>query len=740
MGLNKRNHGQNNRPKRTTTDFGTNIERGQWINPMMAYLHLAENYALLALGLGFVIFFHELGHFLAAKYCDVKVEQFAIGFGPAVMAFRKGVGFRWGSTTPSRERAVRTEWERFEATPGPDGELHSCHETTDETARRLGIGETEYRLNWVPLGGYVKMLGQDDLRPGVTAEDPRAYNKKSVGARMLIVSAGVIMNVVLAAIGFMVVYMMGYPVPPATVGGVVANSPAARAIDAAGNQVGLQPGDVIVTYNGKAMDGDFSRIPLNVALTPEGTKVAIDVKHVDGSTQTLYATPQKPGDGKGLLQLGVGQPFAMAGPEAFDDDEDNPALDAKTQLPDVSAFKAGDTITQINRQDVNSNGEAAIAQFYAAIAASNGKDVDLTIKGADGKVRQTSISTHFAEPFAGYDLNFLGMVLRASVVQLLEDSPALDKLKPGDAIVAVDAGTDHLLNPTCEQIRQTLATAGDKQLKVSLTVLDPGESKPRIIEDLTPYRIPKGGGRMGLGVTLNSDERHLVVAQVLNNSPAAAAKIPAGAMLVAINGKAVENWFQVRNLIAGAQPGAKLAISYTTPDAPTKPVTTSVELRGEDIEAARAVTFGLQFLPLHPMLSQLHTHNPLVALARGVEETRDLILQFYVTLQRMVTGDVGISNMMGPVGMAHEGAQIASRGTVWLIWFLCLISANLAVVNFLPIPIVDGGLFTLLILEKIQGKPLSPDAQRIVQMVGLVLILGVFLLVTYQDIARMAGY
>ena len=85
-------------------------------------------------------------------------------------------------------------------------------------------------------------------------------------------------------------------------------------------------------------------------------------------------------------------------------------------------------------------------------------------------------------------------------------------------------------------------------------------------------------------------------------------------------------------------------------------------------------------------------------------------------------------------------AQVASRGINWLLWFLCLISANLAVVNFLPIPIVDGGLFTLLILEKVQGKPLSPDAQRIVQMVGLVLILGVFLLVTYQDIARMAGY
>ena len=61
------------------------------------------------------------------------------------------------------------------------------------------VGETEYRLNWIPLGGYVKMLGQDDLNPNATSEDPRAYNRKSISKRMVIVSAGVIMNVILAA-------------------------------------------------------------------------------------------------------------------------------------------------------------------------------------------------------------------------------------------------------------------------------------------------------------------------------------------------------------------------------------------------------------------------------------------------------------------------------------------------------------------------------------------------------------
>jgi regulator of sigma E protease len=68
-----------------------------------------------------------------------------------------------------------------------------------------------------------------------------------------------------------------------------------------------------------------------------------------------------------------------------------------------------------------------------------------------------------------------------------------------------------------------------------------------------------------------------------------------------------------------------------------------------------------------------------------------------------------------------------------------MISANLAVVNFLPIPIVDGGLFVFLILEKIMGKPLSPRAQGIAQIVGLALIVGVFLFVTYNDISRLRG-
>jgi regulator of sigma E protease len=132
------------------------------------------------------------------------------------------------------------------------------------------------------------------------------------------------------------------------------------------------------------------------------------------------------------------------------------------------------------------------------------------------------------------------------------------------------------------------------------------------------------------------------------------------------------------------------------------------------------------------------TGNPLQALAWGVSETRDLVLQGYITVQRMFQGSVAASNLTGPLGIFHAGGMIATtKGTDWTIWFLAMISANLAVVNFLPIPIVDGGLFVFLLLEKLMGRPLSPRAQSIAQIVGLGLIAGVFVFVTYNDIARM---
>ena len=133
---------------------------------------------LVALGLGLVIFVHELGHFLTAKWCNVHVQTFSLGFGPAL----PGCSFKYGETT--------------------------------------------YKIGILPLGGYVQMVGE-----GAEADEdenyPRSYKNKTVLQRMLIISAGVVMNVLLGCVCFIVVYRFhGVPMPPAVVWRVDAGSPA----------------------------------------------------------------------------------------------------------------------------------------------------------------------------------------------------------------------------------------------------------------------------------------------------------------------------------------------------------------------------------------------------------------------------------------------------------------------------------------------------------------------------------
>jgi regulator of sigma E protease len=217
---------------------------------------------LLIFGFGFVIFWHELGHFLAAKMVGIRVEQFAVGFGQAILAWRKGIGVRVGSTTKEFEARIQQHL----ATQSPEVQLKEKDEFTgpqvDRAADELGLGETEYRLNWIPLGGYVKMLGQDDLRPNANSDNPRAYNKQSIASRMFVVSAGVIMNIFLAAVGFMVLFLIGFRVAPAVIGHVQPNSPASLAVAEDGKtSAPLRTGDRILYFNDN-FQHDFTKIQL----------------------------------------------------------------------------------------------------------------------------------------------------------------------------------------------------------------------------------------------------------------------------------------------------------------------------------------------------------------------------------------------------------------------------------------------------------------------------------------------
>jgi len=145
--------------------------------------------------LGILIFVHELGHFLLAKLCGVRVLKFSLGFGPKLIGKK--------------------------------------------------IGDTEYVISALPLGGYVKPLGEAPDEPVSEEDRPFALNHKSVGARFAILAAGSAFNIGFAVVLYALVYMVGLPVLTTMIGQVIEDSPAARA--------GIAPGDIVEAIDGRSM-------------------------------------------------------------------------------------------------------------------------------------------------------------------------------------------------------------------------------------------------------------------------------------------------------------------------------------------------------------------------------------------------------------------------------------------------------------------------------------------------------
>ena len=670
---------------------------------------------LLVFGFGFVIFWHELGHFLAAKWAGVKVEQFAVGFGQAMLSWRQGLGTRWGSSREEYERLARDYLRQNEVAIKSARDLSEAPEERrlDYAAAQLGLGETEYRLNWIPLGGYVKMLGQDDLNPNAISDNPRAYNNKPISKRIVIVSAGVVMNVILAIILFSVLFRIGFNVPPAVVGVVLPNSPA--------QQAGFQVGDKVLEFD-QRVQHDFTKISLNVALVEEGQPVPVLVQRPDGTKKRLTVMPRQSDiDPMGFLQLGIAPSFELRG------------IDAKGLTPEAKAELA-ETPVQPGEKIVAINGQPVGLKDYYKLdrALQDGRPVQITVEDAQGRSSQRTVQPRFLESFGKTPLNFAGMVPRATVERVMPGSSAQGKLKHGDIIeeVTIQPANDAITAPTRQKLMDALNGAGQNDYKVDIVVLRDG--KRVSITGLVPnVRVAKD--RKGLGIQLAADEEHPVIADVLPDSAAARAKIPTGATIAAIDGQAVADWHDVQRILAGSS-DKPLQVAVTTGEGQSRSF--EMQLSPEQLAAVRANHYASDLI-LHELTEPRQTKNPLTAAAWGVTETRDLMVQFYLTLRRMIQGSVPASGAMGPIGIFHQGSKIANRGTDWLIWFLAMISANLAVVNFLPIPIVDGGLFVFLIVEKIMGKPLSPRTQSIAQIVGLALIASVFLFVTYHDITRM---
>lgn len=654
------------------------------------------NILWVAIGLGMVIFFHELGHFAVAKWCNVNVERFSIGFGPVLLSWK------WG--------------------------------------------ETEYALSLIPFGGYVKMLGQDDSDPSQLtseelAQDPRSYIAKNVWQRMAIISAGVTMNVLTAILFFGAAFGLGVQSSPPVLGEVRVGMPAWQA--------GLDRGDIIQRFNGERVTA-FSDIALGTALSSGDVKL----QGVRRDGKTPFDVVVHPDTSGRRPQIGVEPTVDLIVPKFLDATASvaQPGTAAARAEP---AFQSGDRITAIDGTAVES-----FAQFQEALARRTNETSEILVQRP---VKEGSQETQDVSIKIGTNY-FRRLGLRfdcGPIAAIRTGSPAEQAgLKVGDKLVKVDGrdiGND--IDPL--KLPNEFAAWFDRSIEVVVNRQTPdGPQTPQTLtvkpQDKPAWMEPPSSLGDPISIPALGMAFHLipVVVSVEAGSPADQAGIKAGTRITKFEFVATEpppaeptGSKEPRAIVLEDPKVADAAnrISHAFWMMQFRPLQqVKLTLREKDEAKPREVVltptedttwrFPLIGLAMQPMQREEKAENAIDALRLGAHHTRKSMLNIYLTLQNLFTGRLSPKELHGPIGIAAAAYQIAEQGIAPLLMFLGFLSVNLAVLNFLPIPVLDGGHMVFLLWEAVFRRRPSEKVLIGATYAGMVLLLGLMVFVLYLDI------
>lgn len=722
------------------------------MNALLASLTSLGNLLLVIVGFGLVIFIHEMGHFLTARWAGIRVFAFALGFGPAVVSYRKGLGWRRGSS----------EGEYIDLcndANGPAGDRRDLARS-QLTGR---VSPTEYRLNALPFGGYVKMLGQNDLNPEATASAPDSYLAKPIWKRMIVISGGVVMNIILALVVFMFVFFVGLQTEPPTIGTAYPDGPAINAVadnaaELGVTEPGLHSGDVVLEVNGREPD-EFNDVAMAAAMAGPDEPVRLLISRPGVASPLRFSITPERNQFTNMLDLGIDPARSLAiWPHVVADPAE---WETVAKAFHIEGVEPGMHVTRIgSRTELHSAGD-----LVEAARASGGQPFEVVFD--DGAGRSVTINAKPAPELMLDDANpdpevvlpiehLLGLMPVMKVGRFGQNRRGYDLgLREGDIFArlgdvefpSVEAGIAEVQRHKGRDIRLTVlrtTTDGASPEEVSLTV--------RVGED----------GLIGFSPDDTADDSTLVALapsplQQLKGSPpytpaAIGVVTRPGSRVLEVAGRRVANFAELRAALLAATdaPEQQGAASATVPlmlelplpaRADGSAVVDTVELAipRDQLQRLHSLSWRVPFPTsiFAPEEFLLQATGPFDAVRMGIARTNRMMVMTYLTIARLVQGTVRVESLKGPVGIAHLGTQVATRGMVWLVFFMGLISVNLAVINFLPLPIADGGQFLMLLYEQIRGRPLPIPVQNAITAIGLLLLVSLFLLVTYNDVARL---
>lgn len=621
--------------------------------------------------LSIVVIAHEYGHYKTGLLLGIGVERFAVGFGPALYKWR----------------------------------------------RKKGENDIEYRINAIPLGGYVKFVGENRDDKVEAQDSHRAFNLAPVWKRVLTVFAGPFMNMVLGFFLFCVIFLIGFPAPAATVGEIRPDSPAEIA--------GLKVGDRVVAIDGKELRF-WHEFAVRIADNPEVPMVLTVERPVAGTAGAAVApqrldlpiTPSRTVARHPLYmfetergEIGI-KPIGYA-PLIGIADENSPAY--------RSGLRTGDLVMTVNDRPI---------RFFSELAAAPAEvdgPLKLTVARGEENIRQESPAGSFTAVLDGGEartLEALGIESGELFVYRVEPESPAEKagLKTGDRLQSLSVPA----LPSWDALFAILQPLEEQ--RVVLQIDRQGEK----IELPLPEGGPEGWNAERLGLSVEG----IRILSLREDGPARQTDLRENDKLVGLFLEPLSSWVNFTQVIR-ACPNREVAITVRR-DGASQTLTAmpkKIERLDDLNEKVSYGQIGVWTMVMHSAVPEITERywNPLKIFARGMEETWTWTVRLVESIYYIFSGKVSTKSLGGPIMIARLAGESSRMGLIQFLMLVAIISFNLAFINLFPIPILDGGNLLLFTIEAVKGKPLSDRAMGVALRFGLLVIAALFMLIFYND-------